>query len=357
MTARILRSAGATFPVRRRLAWMEQIVDFHTHYIPETIANFHADGCTGLVIETPTCGQMYEGGKHYRTIDERCWDAARRIADMDERGIGMQVISPIPVTNSYASAVKDGKEFARLHNDGIAEVVRERPDRFAGLGAIPLQDVDAACRELHYIRKDLRLLGVEIGTTAAGRELDDPALIPFWEQCNELRTIVFIHPETAPGFERHRNIVGFIAAAAYPSENGIIASKLLLGNYLTRFPNVKIVLSHGGGTLPWLLPRIDRFWETSPPGKTVRAKLDVRPSLEARKFYVDTLVFDRDNLELVAKRFGNDHLMVGSDYPFGVMEDPPGAILKDVAFDAATSDAIRHGNYERLAAAVNGSSA
>jgi aminocarboxymuconate-semialdehyde decarboxylase len=357
MAARILRAAGATFPVRRSLAPMEQIVDFHTHYIPDTITKYRADGCTSFEIETPTCGQLYEGGKHYRTIDERCWDADRRIADMDERGIGLQVISPIPVTNSYAASVKDGLAFARLHNDGIAEVVRKRPDRFAGLGAIPLQDVDAACRELSYVRRDLGLLGVEIGTTAAGRELDDPALIPFWEQCDALRTIIFIHPETAPGFERHRNIVGFIAAAAYPSENGLIASKLLLGNYLTRFPNVTIVLSHGGGTLPWLLPRIDRFWETSPPGKTVRAKLEVRPSIEARKFYVDTLVFDPANLELVAKRFGNDHLMVGSDYPFGVMEDPPGAILKDVGFDAGTTDAIRSGTYARLAASVKGSSA
>lgn len=327
---------------------MEQIVDFHTHYIPDTVANYNADGCTRLVIETPTCGQLYEGEKHYRTIDERCWDAARRIADMDERGIGLQVLSPIPVTNSYASAPDRGLAFARLHNDGIAAVVRRRPDRFAGLGAIPLQDVDAACRELAYVRNDLGLLGVEIGTTAAGRELDDPALLPFWEQCNALHAIVFIHPETAPGFERHRNIVGFVAAAAYPTENGMIASKLLLGGYLTRFPNVKIVLSHGGGTLPWMLPRIDRFWETTPAGKGMHA-LAERPSLEARKFYVDTLTFDATNLTLVAQRFGADHLVVGSDYPFGVMEDPPGAVLANMTFDAPTMDAIRAGTFRRLA--------
>ena len=329
---------------------MEQIVDFHTHYIPDTIANFRADGCTALEIETPTCGQLYEGGKHYRTIDERCWDAKRRIGDMDERGIGLQVLSPIPVTNSYAAAPDRGLAFARLHNDGIAEVVRARPDRFAGLGAIPLQDVDAACGELTHLMRDLGLLGIEIGTTAAGRELDDPALVPFWEQCNALHALVFIHPETAPGFERHRNIVGFVAAAAYPTENGMIASKLLLGGYLTRFPNVKIVLSHGGGTLPWMLPRIDRFWETSPPGKSLRGTLTERPSTEARKFYVDTLTFDATNLELVAKRFGADHLVVGSDYPFGVMEDPPGAILKEMKFDEKTMDAIRAGTYRQLAA-------
>ena len=208
---------------------------------------------------------MYEGAKHYRTIDERCWDAQRRVNDMDERKIARQVISPIPVTNSYAASPADGLAWARLHNDGIAGIVRARPDRFSGLGAIPLQDVEAACGELDYIRNTLGLLGVEIGTTAAGRELDDPALVPFWEACNRTRTVIFIHPETAPGFERHRNLVLFPAAACYPTETGVVAAKLLLGGYLTRFPDMTIVLAHGGGTLPWMLPRIDRFWETMKP--------------------------------------------------------------------------------------------
>jgi len=266
---------------------------------------------------------------------------------MDERHIALQVISPIPVTNSYASSRDGGLAFARLHNDGIAEVVRTRPDRFAGLGAIPLQDVDAACSELAYLMRELHLLGVEISTTAAGRELDDPALLPFWEQCNALRALVFIHPETAPGFERHRNIVQFAAAAAYPSDTGLVAAKLLLGGYLTRFPDMKIVLAHGGGTLMWMLPRLDRFWGVAKAWHTPCPEL---PSITARNFYADTLTFDATNLELVAKRFGADHLMVGSDYPFGVMEDPPGAVLASAPFDERTKDDMRGGNYRRLIA-------
>jgi aminocarboxymuconate-semialdehyde decarboxylase len=330
---------------------MEQVVDFHTHYIPATVTKFEADGCTRLEIETPTCGQMYEKGKHYRTIDERCWDAQRRVNDMDERGIARQVISPIPVTNSYASTPDNGLAFARLHNDGIAEVVRARPDRFSGLGAIPLQDPDVACRELAHVRNDLGLLGVEIGTEAAGRELDDPALLAFWEQCNALRAVIFIHPESAPGFERHRNYPQFGAAVSYPSETGMVAAKLLLAGYLTRFPDMTIVLAHGGGTLPWLLPRMDRFWGVT---KALHEKLPEKPSLAARAFFADTLTFDATNLELIAKRFGTDHLMVGSDYPFGVMEDPPGAVLIDTAFDEATKDRIRAQTFRKLATRVAG---
>lgn len=267
---------------------------------------------------------------------------------MDERGIGVQVISPIPVTNSYASMPSDGQRFARLHNEGIAEVVRARPTRFAGLGAVPLQDVDAACSELEYLRKGLGLIGIEISSTAGNRELDAAELKPFWELCNELGTIVFVHPESAPGFDRHRNVPGFIAAAAYPSETGMVASKLLMGGYLSRFQNVAFVLAHGGGTLPFMLPRLDRFWETASPAKGFRSTLSHRPSVEARRFYVDTLTFDADNLGLIAKRLGGDRLMVGSDYPFGVMEDPPGEILLKMEFDSATMDSIRGRTYRGL---------
>ena len=329
---------------------MERVVDFHTHCIPQGVAGYRAEGCARLEIETPSCGQLYNGERHYRTIDDRCWDVARRIGDMDERGLAMQVLSPIPVTNSYASSPADGLAYARLHNDGIAEMVRARPDRFAGLGAIPLQDVDAACGELSYLRRDLQLLGVEIGTNVAGRELDDPELVPFWETCNALRAVIFIHPETAPGFERHR-ANGLVGSAAYPSETGIVAAKLLLGGYLQRFPDLTIVLAHGGGTLAWLLPRIDRFWET---GLAERKEPTERPSLAARGFYCDTLTFDAVNLQLVAQRFGSDHLLVGSDYPFGVMEDPPGLVLGDTAFDEGTKDLIRAHTFRRLAAHVAG---
>jgi aminocarboxymuconate-semialdehyde decarboxylase len=330
---------------------MEQVVDFHTHYIPAGVSKFEADGCTRLEIESPTCGQMYEKGQHYRTIDERCWDAQRRVNDMDESGIARQVISPIPVTNSYASTPDNGLAFARLHNEAIAEVVRQRPDRFSGLGAIPLQDPDFACRELAHIRTDLGLLGVEIGSYAAGRELDDPALLGFWEQCNALRAIVFIHPESAPGFERHKNVPQFGAMMSYTSETGIVAAKLLLGGYLTRFPDMTVVLAHGGGTLAWMLPRLDRFWGVT---KALQEKLPEKPSLAVRGFFADTLTFDATNLELIAKRIGTDRLMVGSDYPFAVMEKPPGAVLSDTTFDEAAKDKMRAQNFRRLAAHVAG---
>jgi aminocarboxymuconate-semialdehyde decarboxylase len=320
-------------------------VDFHTHFMPREASGITVRGCPGLVIESETCGQMYRGDKHYRTIDERTWDAKRRIGDMDAREIGLQVISPIPVCYSYEAAAADGLAYAKLQNDGIAAVVRARPDRFAGLAMVPLQDPDAACAELERTTRELGLHGVEIGTVAGGRELDDAALAPFWERCAALDAIVFIHPESAPGFDRLQ-FMQMVISTAYPSETGIAAARLMMTGIFTRHPKLRIVLAHGGGTLPWLLPRLDRLWSID---EKIQAALPKRPSETARAFYGDTLVFDADNLALVAKRFGSDHLVAGSDYPFAVMEDPPGAVIATVSsFDDATRLALRSGNARGL---------
>ena len=281
-------------------------VDFHTHFMPREAGDVAVPGCPRLVIESETCGQMYRGEKHYRTIDERTWDANRRIGDMDAREIALQVISPIPVNYAYEAAAADGLAFARMQNDGIAGLVRARPDRFAGLAMVPLQDPDSACAELERAVCDLGLHGVEIGTVAGGRELDDAALAPFWERCAALGAIVFIHPESAPGFDRLR-FMQMVISTAYPSETGIAAARLLMTGIFTRHPDLRIVLAHAGGTLPWLLPRLDRLWNID---AKIRAVLPKRPSETARAYYGDTLTFDAENLALVAKRFGTDHLVV-----------------------------------------------
>jgi aminocarboxymuconate-semialdehyde decarboxylase len=283
---------------------MPQTIDFHTHFMPREASEIVVAGCPRLVIESETCGQMYRGDAHYRTIDER--------------------ISPIPICYSYEAAAADGLAYARMQNDSIAEVVRVRPDRFAGLAMLPLQDPDAACRETERAMMELGLHGVEIGTVAGGRELDEPALEPFWAMCAQHDAIVFIHPESAPGFDRLR-FMQMVISTAYPSETGIAAARLLMTGIFTRYPRLRIVLAHGGGTLPWLLPRLDRLWDID---EKIRALLPVKPSEGARAFYGDTLTFDADNLALVAKRIGSDHLMVGSDYPVAVMEIPPATSLE-----------------------------
>ncbi len=171
-----------------------------------------------------TSGELVRDGARYRVIDDRSWDIDRRIADMDAEGVGLQVLSPIPVSYAYEATPSDAAVQAALQNETLAGVVRRRPDRFAALGTVPLQDVERACAVLQTAMRDFGLFGVEVGTSAGGRDLDDPVLEPFWQCCEELDAIVFIHPESAPGFERlRRNML--VISTGYPSETGIAAAR------------------------------------------------------------------------------------------------------------------------------------
>jgi aminocarboxymuconate-semialdehyde decarboxylase len=317
-------------------------VDFHTHYIPravEGLKHAHSDW-PRLAIEAPQCGQLYRGEAHYRTIDDRSWDGPRRIADMDRYGLDMQVVSPIPVTYAYDCPAEMGRELARVQNDGIAELVRAHPARFAGLCSAPLQDVDAACAEVQRSVRDLGLLGVEIGSAVGAVDIADARFEPLWDVCEKLGALVFLHPERFPGAAR-LSANRLVFSAGYPSETGITAAQLLMGGLFTRHPRLRFVLAHGGGTLPWLLPRLDQIWTSF---ADVREALPARPSDVARAFYCDTLTFDAENLAIVCERIGLEHLMMGTDYPFPLREDPPGKAIAASALSAAQKALLDGGN-------------
>jgi aminocarboxymuconate-semialdehyde decarboxylase len=316
-------------------------IDFHTHYLSRVAEGFDAPAWPRLNVDAAGCGQLTRNGVPFRDVDARSWDAGRRIGDMDAAGIDLQVLSPLPATFGYEFDVAVTARFARLHNDAIAGVVRARPDRFAGLGAVPLQDPDAACAELERVTGELGLAGIEIGTHAGGRDLADPALDAFWERCDALRALVFVHPENAPAFERLR-AARLAFAAGYPSETGLCAASLIMTGVVARRPNVRFVFAHGGGTLAWLLPRLDAVWSAYADLRETSAR---RPSDTARTLWYDTLTFDAQNLRLLAERAGTARLVVGSDYPFLMQEEPPGAtVLACDAFDDAARDAMRGEN-------------
>lgn len=326
---------------------MAKRIDFHTHYLSRAAEGFGAPvpSWPRLSVDDAGCGHLSRDGVPFRDVDARSWDAERRIADMDAAGIDLQVLSPLPPTFAYEFDPAVTARFARLHNDAIAEVVRARPDRFAGLGGVPLQDPDAACAELERVVGELGLAGIEIGTHAAGRDLTDPAFDAFWERCDALGALVFVHPGNAPGFERLR-AARLAFAAGYPSETGLCAASLIMTGLIARRPRVRFVFAHGGGTLPWLLPRLDAVWSAY---ADVRETCVQRPSDTARALWYDTLTFDTENLRVLAERAGTDRLVVGSDYPFLMQEEPPGAtVLACDEFDGAERDAIRGENALRL---------
>lgn len=305
-------------------------IDFHTHIIPEEIPDFveKFGGERWPTLEkTCSCGaNIMVAGKVFREVTDQVWSPEKRIQDMDAEGVDMQVLSPIPVTFSYWAEAEAAEEMSRIQNDFIADTVKQYPDRFIGMGTVPLQDVEASIREMDRCMHDIGLKGIEIGTNINGVNLDDPSFTAFFEAAEKWEVPLFIHPWETLGKERMPRH-NFMYTVGMPSETALAAASLINGGVMEKFPRLKICFAHGGGSFPYILPRLDQGWKVWPHLRNT-SKL---PSQYAKNFYFDSLNYDPLNLKYLIDRFGADKIVMGSDYPFLLREIPPGKIVDDTA--------------------------
>jgi aminocarboxymuconate-semialdehyde decarboxylase len=323
------------------------LIDFHTHAIAPRLPDLEADvpwGAWPSVEQTADdAARILVGGRPYRVIDDRCWSAARRLSDMDAAGVAVQVLSPVPVTFCHDAPAAGAAVLARAQNDFLSGLVAQRPGRLRALGAVPLQDPVLAAAELRRCVTELGFLGAEIGTRAGDRELGDASFDPFFDTAAELGAVVLVHPADTT-LDPRLAALGVAFGAGMPTETGIAAAGLLTGGALARRrPGTRLCLAHGGGTLPWLLPRLDRGELIKDPGTSA----EQLPSALARSLYSDSLTYDEQSLLLAVGRYGTSHVVLGTDYPFAAAETPPGAVLRGLA-DQVLADAVRSGNARGL---------
>jgi aminocarboxymuconate-semialdehyde decarboxylase len=322
------------------------VIDFHTHGIPERLPQFgrrFAGSWPELVVSGPCTADIMLGERHFRAVTDHCWNLDRRLADMDADGVVRQVISPIPITFAYGLHADGVAELSRVQNDWIAEAVRALPTRFSGLGTVPLQDPDRAAEMVVEIRRDLGLAGVEIGSNVRDVNLDDPALDSFFAACAEERALVFVHPWQVLGASRLTRY-GLAESIGMGAETATAAATLVMSGVLDRYPELDVVLAHGGGAFLALLPRIERFWANLPgPAGCID-----RPSNYARRLFYDSLVFDSGATVALIGRVGADRVTVGTDYPFAIAERPAGSALFDAGLADATVATVSRHTAERL---------
>jgi len=265
-------------------------------------------------------------GKVYRTVSHHAWEPQQRVKDMDASGIERQVLSPMPELLAYWMNPTDGAAMARYLNETTASMVAAAPDRLAGLGAVPLQDVDRAIAELDFLMHELGLSGVEIGGNINGVPIGDVRFRPFFEAAERWGAAIFVHPLRPVGLERLVGPAGLEQVLAFPGEIGLAAASMITGGTLVRHPRLRIAFSHGGGSLPILLFRLQHAWETIAP---LRDAIEVSPSEVARTMYYDDLLYRADAITSLIQTMGPTQVMVGSDYPFAIMDrDPAGRIAE-----------------------------
>lgn len=288
----------------------------------------------------------HAGGGSVGPIPQGMFDVARRLEEMDARHVDVQVLAVPPDAFHYEVDPKLGLAAARIHNDAIVSMCRRHPDRFQAFATLPLQDPAAAVGEMERMAEEECVRGVEIGTNVNGANFDAPDLEPVWDAAQALGMAVWLHPDqrAIAGPERLscyylRNFVG------NPLETTIAIASLIFGGVLHRYPSLRFGFVHGGGFAPYQIGRWDHGWGCRPEA---REAIPEPPSSYFGRMFFDSLTHDGLSLELLGRRVGWGHVVLGSDYPFDMAADDPVGAVQALGLDEETEAAVLAGNADRF---------
>jgi aminocarboxymuconate-semialdehyde decarboxylase len=343
-----LTAARTHEPAGRVIRPRSQTIDIHSHVLISAAAEYvrphqKPDPRTSVYSqETRILARKQDADR-----TPNLTDLALRMRDFDAMGLDAQVISPAPMQCYYTVPAEVGVPAARMVNEGVAAIMAKMRERIpAAMGTVPLQAGGAAAaEELEHAIKVLGLKGVEVLAHVGDLELSDPSFEPFWAKAEALGAVVFIHPN---GFTEPRRFGRFYFSNVIgnPLDTTMALHNLILDGVLERYPNLKIIASHGGGYLPAYSGRIDHAWGAR---SDARGRLPKPPSSYLKKIYLDTIVFTPDQLEALVKLFGVEKILLGTDYPYDMGEyDPIGHIASVTAFSEADRAAIAGGNAKVL---------
>jgi aminocarboxymuconate-semialdehyde decarboxylase len=290
------------------------VIDLHAHMVmPDILATTYQHSLFAKSSQQARLDgkpeQMPEGQMRQIT------DMAIRLKHMDDRGIDMQLVSPSILHQcTYMLDERQAVELDRKSNELVAETVDRHPDRLVGLGTVPLQSAQAAAMELERAMTKLGLKGVIIASNVNGVDLGDARNRPFWTKAQELGAAIFIHPagNADTRMVKHRMLISL----GQPLEETFAISSLVYDGVMDEFPDLKIVVAHGGGFLPYYAGRYDWIYRS---GHSPQLRNEFSAYL--RRFYYDSVIFNPDMLEFLAGKVPASHIMLGTDFPFG--EDRP----------------------------------
>ena len=287
-------------------------LDLHTHYYPpayfERIERSGGDFSFGA---SPTGQRIirYKGARFFG-VTAPMTDVGKRLEDMDRVGIDVEVLS-LSTPNVFFAEGRAQIEVARMVNDAYADLIAKRPGRFLGFASIPMDDPDGALRELARALDELRLQGVVLLSNIRGRALADPAYRPFFAECDRRKACVFVHPMIPAAAEPFGEyVLGPIVG--FPFDTTLAVARLCYAGVFKELPNIRWLIAHAGGAIPYLLERLDSGWRDF---AECRANIDEPPSTYLKRLYYDTVTFSPNNLRLLRDVVGTDHLAMGSDYP------------------------------------------
>ena len=286
--------------------------DLHTHYYPTIYFDKIRDLPSEFSFDKSPSGQTiikYRGARFFG-VTPPMTDVALRLEDMDRVGIDVEVVS-LSTPNVFFTEANHQPEIARMVNDSYAELIAKHPARFKGFASIPMDAPDAALAELHRAIDELKLHGVILLSNIGGKPLTSPEYRPFFIEANRMKLCILLHPMLPANTEPFREyvlgpIVGFMF------DTTLAVARMCFDGMLREFPDIRWIVAHLGGAVPYLMERMDNGWRDFPE---CRAQIDELPSVYLKRLYYDTVNFNPHMLNMVREMIGSDHMVMGSDYP------------------------------------------
>src|ERR1700729_3512792 len=327
-----------------------QVIDIHNHFFPSSwpdlAARYGTPNWPWIKHTEPGKAEIMVGDRFFRHIYSACWDPEVRLQEMDRDGVDLQIISATPVLFAYERPLEHALDCAQLLNDAALELCSRGKGRLKSFCQVPLQDVDAACKELSRCMRTGHL-GVQIGNHVGSKNLDDAGIVTFLHHCADEGAAVLVHPWDMFGQERMpKYMMPWTVGMPAETQLGIVA--MILSGAFDRLPTtLRICFAHGGGSFAFLLGRLENAWHHHP---VARGDCQHPPSHYLNRFSADSAVFDQRTLQFLVGTMGADQVMLGSDYPFPLGEERVGSLIRQSNLPQHTKAKLLSGNAARFLA-------
>jgi aminocarboxymuconate-semialdehyde decarboxylase len=287
------------------------IIDFHNHFYPPEYLKALEEGPSNVRVTFDDRNNplLHYPGDYNIVVPEHR-DIAVRAEALEHEGIDRQVLT-LTTPGTHIESPARAVELARLVNDSLARVVQTRGSRFAALATLPLNSPEAAAEELDRACGELGFKGAMLFSNVNQVALSDKRFWPLYEKADALGAVFSIHPEFPAGVEAMTEY-WLMPLLGFPFDTTLAAAKLVFSGVAERYPKITWVLAHLGGAVPYLAERLDRGYEAF---TECRENIERPPSEYLKKFYYDTVNFDRNALRLAIEFAGTSHLLAGSDFP------------------------------------------
>ncbi|MBS1949920.1 MAG: 2-amino-3-carboxymuconate-6-semialdehyde decarboxylase [Cytophagales bacterium] len=315
-------------------------IDSHTHTLPKKMPNWSEKFGYGDFIylqhHKKGAAKMMRGNQFFREIQENTWNAELRIKEYEKFNTQVQVVCTIPVMFSYWAKPLDCLSLSQFLNDHIAKLVAKYPRNYVGLGTVPMQDAELAVKELERIKKT-GLRGIQIGSNINDENLNEEKFMPIFQACEKLSLAVMVHPWNMMGQQKMQRywlpwLVGM------PAETSRAICSMIFGGVFERFPKLRVMFAHAGGSFLPTIGRIAHGFACRPDLVAIDNNVDPRNYLG--KFWVDSVTHDPMMLEYVLKLQGSRRVMLGSDYPFPLGDLEIGKFIEEMSLSKKVKEDI-----------------